>query len=128
MIQPVCKLQDLQPNKPRCFRVEGVDIFVVRTEEGVFAIQNRCGHMGAPLHQGDYTDGLVVCGLHGAGFRVTDGGVEWEAILPPPISDYSTSNNPRIRHFGELIEAVETLPIKSYPVRVQEGLVTIEME
>lgn len=123
-----CKLQDLQWNKPRCLRLEGVDVFIVRNAEGVFAIQNRCGHMSAPLHMGDYTDGLVVCGLHGAGFRVTDGGVEWEAIIPPPISEYRASENPRIRHFGELIEAVETLPVKAYPVVVRDGLVYLQME
>lgn len=124
----VCQVQELPIDKPRCFRVEGVDVFVVRTAQGVFALQNRCGHMNAPLHEGDYTDGLVVCGLHGAGFRVTDGGVEWDAILPPPISEYSTSENERLRRFGKLIESIETHPVHAYPVTVMDEQVMIEME
>ncbi|MEP7285340.1 MAG: Rieske 2Fe-2S domain-containing protein [Chloroflexota bacterium] len=124
----VCNLNDLEPDKPHCFRVATVDVFVVRHKGEVYAIQNRCGHMSAPLNQGEFTDGLIVCALHGAGFRVDTGEVEWKAILPPPISEYIVSENPRIHHFGELIEAIDTLPVKVYPVTVKDDEVYITIK
>lgn len=123
----VCNLDDLTAGTPRCFRVENQDVLVVLYEGQVYALQNRCGHMSAALHQGDFTDGLIVCGLHGAGFRVETGEVEWEAIIPPPISNYRHSDNPRIRKFGDLIEGVETYPLQTYPVEIRENEVYLVM-
>src|ERR1700681_2198743 len=113
MNQPLrlCNINDLEHDRPRCFRVEGIDIFVVRHWDRIYALQNRCGHAGAALHRGTYTDGLIVCPLHGAAYRVEDGSIECPSILPPPMSEYSSSDNARIREFGELMEGVETLPI-----------------
>ncbi len=123
----VCHVEELEHNQPRCYRVENTDIFMVRHWANIYALENRCGHAGAPLHRGEYTDGLIVCALHGAAYRVESGEVEWEAILPPPMSEYSKSENPRIRLFGELMEAIETLPIQSFPVIVQEDEVYITL-
>jgi len=53
--------------------------------------------------------------------------VAWPAILPPPMSEYSRSENPRIRTFGELLEQVETLSIATYPVVVREGVVYVDL-
>jgi nitrite reductase/ring-hydroxylating ferredoxin subunit len=100
---------------------------VVRDAERVFAVQNRCGHMSAALHRGEYTDGLIVCPLHGAAFRIETGAVEWPAILPPPMSEYSRSESSRIRTFGSLIEAIDTRPIQTYPVSVEGDDVLIAL-
>ena len=124
----VCSVEELDHDKPCCFRVNNVDVFVVRHWANIYAIENRCGHAGAPLHRGEYTDGLIVCALHGAAYRVETGEVEWTAILPPPMSDYSSSDNPRIRLFGELMEAVETLPVRRFPVTVEGDDVYILMD
>jgi nitrite reductase/ring-hydroxylating ferredoxin subunit len=123
----VCHVDELEHDQPRCYRVNGRDIFIVRHWAEIYALDNRCGHMGGALHHGEYTDGLIVCALHGAAFDVRSGVVEWDAILPPPMSEYSSSDNPRIRQFGELTEAVETLPVRSYPVKVEDDEVSITM-
>ena len=114
----LCNIADLDQDRPRCYRMEGVDIFIVRHGETIYALENRCGHAGAALHRGVFTDGLIVCPLHGAAFRVEDGTVEWDAIIPPPMSEYAHSDNPRLREFGELLEGIETLPIRTFVVQV----------
>ena len=121
----VCSVADLDHNRPRCYRVTGVDVFVVRHWDKIYALENRCGHAGAALHRGVFTDGLIVCPLHGAAFRVESGAVEWTAILPPPMSEYSHSENQRLREFGELMEGVETLPIRAFAVQIVEDEVFI---
>lgn len=128
----LCNVEDLLHDQPRCYRVEvtdtfHVDVFVVRHWDKIYALENRCGHAGAPLHRGQFTDGLIVCALHGAAFRVESGAVEWTAILPPPMSEYSSSDNPRLRQFGELMEAVETLSIKAFPVSVEGDTVFVTL-
>jgi nitrite reductase/ring-hydroxylating ferredoxin subunit len=124
----VCNVNELDHDKPRCYRVKNVDVFIVRHWEHIYAIENRCGHAGAALHRGEYTDGLIVCPLHGAAFHVDTGTVEWIAILPPPMSEYSSSDNPRLRQFGELMEGVETLPVRSFPVTIDGEEVYITMK
>jgi nitrite reductase/ring-hydroxylating ferredoxin subunit len=124
---PACPLADLQPDQPRYVQAGGHELFVVLHAGQVYALSNRCGHMSAALHRGQFTDGVVVCGLHGAGFHVTDGSVAWPAIIPPPISDYMHDENPRIREFGELIFGCATLPVPSFPVEVREGLVYVQL-
>ncbi len=114
-----CQLEDLENDQPRCFRLQDMDVLIVRHADQVYAVQNRCGHMSAALHRGEYTDNLIVCPLHGAGFRIETGEVEWTAIIPPPISEYIHSENARIRKFGELIEGAETRPIQTFPVEVK---------
>ncbi len=123
----VCQLDDLPPNTPRCYRVAGRDILLVNYQAAVYAVDNRCGHMSAALHQGDFTDGLIVCGLHGAGYDITTGEQEWDAIIPPPMAGYRHSDNPRLQTFGELIEGVETLPIARHETRVQDGAVYVTL-
>jgi hypothetical protein len=54
--------------------------------------------------------------------------VEWDAILPPPISEYSACENERLRRFGKLIESIETHSVHAYPVTVMGEQVMIEME
>jgi nitrite reductase/ring-hydroxylating ferredoxin subunit len=123
----VCHVDELDHDKPRCYRVNGQDVFIVRHWDQIYALENRCGHMSAALHRGEYTDGLIVCPLHGAAYDVKTGEKQWDAILPPPMSDYSSSENPRIRQFGQLMEDIETLPIRSFPVTVEGNEVFIIM-
>lgn len=123
-----CTLNDLPEKQMRCFRLEDADILLVREGDTVRALQNRCGHMAAALHLGEYTDGIVVCPLHGAAFAVDTGAVEWNAILPPPMSEYIHSANPRVHKFGELLEAIETLPIQVYAVSVRDGSVFVTLD
>jgi 3-phenylpropionate/trans-cinnamate dioxygenase ferredoxin subunit len=122
-----CDAADLIADQPRCVRIENVDVMIVRHADQIYAMQNRCGHAGAALHRGDCTDGLIVCPLHGAAFRLATGAIEWPAIIPPPMATYSHSDDPRLRKFGELLEAIETLPIRTFPVTVRDGAVYVTM-
>ena len=49
-------------------------VLVLRQGEEFFTIDNRCPHMGFPLHRGDVHDGLLDCHWHHARFDITCGG------------------------------------------------------
>src|ERR1051325_10943873 len=42
--------------------------------DGVFAVDNRCPHMGFPLHRGSVADGILTCHWHHARFDLCTGG------------------------------------------------------
>jgi 3-phenylpropionate/trans-cinnamate dioxygenase ferredoxin component len=54
-------------------KVEGRDILLTRFGETVYAIDNKCPHMGGSLYDGAYEDGLAICPRHGSGFDVKTG-------------------------------------------------------
>src|SRR5437899_10688354 len=42
--------------------------------DGVYAADNRCPHMGFPLHRGTLCDGILTCHWHHARFDLSTGG------------------------------------------------------
>ncbi len=52
----------------------GHTIVLVMHNDNVFAVDNRCPHMGFPLDQGTVQDGLLTCHWHHARFDLASGG------------------------------------------------------
>ncbi|NJL96167.1 MAG: Rieske 2Fe-2S domain-containing protein [Anaerolineae bacterium] len=44
----VCPVEELEHDQPRCYRVNGTEVFLVRHWEHLYALENRCGHAGQP--------------------------------------------------------------------------------
>jgi nitrite reductase/ring-hydroxylating ferredoxin subunit/uncharacterized membrane protein len=67
--------KDLEPNK--LTRVDAAGIAVVLLKDGstIHAIAATCSHLGGPLDEGSYEDGVVSCPWHNSGFRMCDGSV-----------------------------------------------------
>ncbi len=61
----VGRLADIPPLGARTVRTKDGDIAVFRTaDDAVFALADRCPHLGGPLSQGIVADGGVYCPLH----------------------------------------------------------------
>ncbi|MEO6502044.1 MAG: Rieske 2Fe-2S domain-containing protein [Jatrophihabitantaceae bacterium] len=71
-VLPEAELLDDQPMLVRDGRIP---VLLVRTGGQLYAIADRCTHRGAPLHEGEFTDGCIVCPWHQSKFRVSDGQV-----------------------------------------------------
>ncbi len=70
----------------------GVDVFLYRSADRLFALDNRCTHMGGPLHRGPVNarapQPTVTCPIHGSMFWMTDGRVvRGPAGRPQPVFD-----------------------------------------
>ncbi len=86
MSQRLCTLSDLPNPGCREFQIvigqRAVSIFVVRTDQGIFAYLNNCPHTGVTLNW-QPNDFLTVghdyiqCSTHGALFRIEDGYCVW---------------------------------------------------
>ncbi len=66
-------LDSLAVGAMKMVRVDGHRLCIVRTSEGVFAIDHACPHEGYGLMQGDLDGDLLTCAWHNWKFRVSDG-------------------------------------------------------
>ncbi len=64
-------------------RVGDQSVLVVRTQDGVRAVQATCPHYGAPLADGCVHEGRIHCPWHHASFDLTDGTLSRPPALAP---------------------------------------------
>jgi nitrite reductase/ring-hydroxylating ferredoxin subunit/uncharacterized membrane protein len=55
--------------------VAGIPAVLVRDGKAIYAIAATCSHLGAPLDEGTFQNGVVYCPWHNSGFRMCDGSV-----------------------------------------------------
>jgi len=73
---------------------------VINVEGELFAIENRCPHMGYPLFFGSLEGDTLTCGFHSAKFNIRTG-----KSLGPVTSE----------------------PLKTFPVKIQNSSIFIEV-
>ncbi|MFC4908987.1 Rieske 2Fe-2S domain-containing protein [Actinomadura gamaensis] len=76
----LCPIADLPDGWPVRRTLGYISLFVLREDDDVHVLADRCSHLAGPLHQGRITvdddgDTCVVCPWHGSTFRVADGSV-----------------------------------------------------
>jgi nitrite reductase/ring-hydroxylating ferredoxin subunit len=69
----VAQLADLPVGSMKMVKVDGRRLCLVRTEQGVHAIDHACPHEGYGLTQGALDGDVLTCAWHNWKFRVTDG-------------------------------------------------------
>lgn len=80
----VCPLEELQGK--RIVQAAGPHgpLVVVHDNNRVFALDNRCPHLGFPLHRGSVDNGILTCHWHHARFDLATGGTfdPWADDVP----------------------------------------------
>ena len=69
----VCSLEDLERDGVRVVSTGQRTAAVFWHRDQVFAVDNRCPHMGFPLSQGTVADGILTCHWHHAKFDLSGG-------------------------------------------------------
>ncbi len=85
------------------YRVELDDeqaVVLVRTGEGVYALEDCCSHEEYPLSEGYVEDGTIECALHGSRFDLAS---------------------------GEALNLPATRPVPTYPARVEGDDVLVDL-
>ncbi|MEP5567902.1 MAG: non-heme iron oxygenase ferredoxin subunit [Halioglobus sp.] len=88
----VASLSDLPQGTTQCVEIDGREVLLCHTAEGVFAVDNLCSHADARLCDGKLKGQKILCPLHGAAFDVRDG----SALTRPavtPIASHSVQVN-----------------------------------
>ena len=106
-------------------QLDGVDVLVVRTRRGIFAVENRCPHTGRPLSDAAVSGSKLTCMGHQRRYDLASGRPVIRTVLPgPPIRvfDASIADNrlwltPRPADMSERPGAVARVPSASPPSR-----------
>ena len=69
----ICSLSELDEKGSRVVAVDGRTVLVLADGDSVYALDNRCPHMGFPLNQGTVRDGILTCHWHHAKFDLAGG-------------------------------------------------------
>ncbi len=70
----VATLADVQEQGILTAQANGYTVAIYNTSDGIFAVDNRCPHMGFPLDRGTIQDGILTCYWHYARFDLKSGG------------------------------------------------------
>ena len=97
----VAQDDDITEGSVRVVEAGGRRIALCKYNGAVYAIDDVCTHDRGPLDQGELIGGEIECPRHGARFDVTTG----RATRLPAIQ-----------------------PVRTYPVRVENGAIVIEVE
>lgn len=116
----VAEIGALENGKGFCVKAGGVRLVLIKTDDAVHAIENRCPHLGVPLGRGKIENGEIVCPFHGSRFNVVTGeNTDWvSAVGGVKIPDWSSA----LLSFGK-----KPQPIRTFPVSVEGQDIFIEL-
>jgi 3-phenylpropionate/trans-cinnamate dioxygenase ferredoxin subunit len=98
----VCPLDELPPGTMRLVHAGEISVGVYNVDGTLCALEDRCSHDDGPLVEGEWEPdrGVVVCPRHGATFEICSG----RALTLPAY-----------------------LPVETFPVRVDAGIVKVDV-
>jgi nitrite reductase/ring-hydroxylating ferredoxin subunit len=78
------RLSDFKGGSCLPVNIEGRTLALFKSGDQVYAVDNRCPHMGFPLHRGSLKDGILTCHWHHARFDLASGGTfdQWADDVP----------------------------------------------
>jgi nitrite reductase/ring-hydroxylating ferredoxin subunit len=68
------RLGDLRERGRLTVQLPGHTLVLLRSGDNIYAVDNRCPHMGFPLDRGTVSDGILTCHWHHARFDLASGG------------------------------------------------------
>jgi nitrite reductase/ring-hydroxylating ferredoxin subunit len=71
---PAASLTEVQAAGRLVVHLDRHAICIFADGDDVYAVDNRCPHMGFPLHRGTVCDGILTCHWHHARFDLSTGG------------------------------------------------------
>ena len=95
-------VEDLPPGEVKIVHAGLLSVGVYNLNGQFYALEDRCSHDDGPLCEGDFDieEGYAVCPRHGAQIDIRTG----EALTLPAV-----------------------LPVDTFPVRVEDGIVKLEL-
>jgi nitrite reductase/ring-hydroxylating ferredoxin subunit len=96
----IIAVDELGERQLAAFPVTGKRIAIAKVDDAFYAFGDICTHQGCSLADGQLDGTTVTCPCHGSEFDVTTG----EVLRGPALE-----------------------PVRSYPVRIEDGLLRVEV-
>lgn len=125
----VAAVSDILPGAMKKVQVRGESILLANVDGKIHAVGDRCGHMNAPLAMGTLKKNAVKCPMHNAVFDVTTGEVLGQPQMHAPAGADKLPPEflQAMAKMGEIMQRIETLPLKTYRVSVEGGRVKVDI-
>ena len=133
--RPLLDLAELPLGTMRRVSRGDLDVLLVHTAKGIFATDDRCPHMSAPLSIGELDGCIVACPLHEGRFDLesgdparmpTTGGLDSDGVSHPTWSP--AGREPKVDPPGKKAEARRLTRVRRfryYPVRIVDGTIEV---
>ena len=133
----VLDVADLPVGALRRVVVGDLDVLLAHTDSGVFATEDRCPHMSAPLSIGELDGCIVACPLHEGRFDLASGDpaqMPTTGGLDPDGVSHSTwspaGKDPKVDPPGKKAEARRLTRVRRFryfPVRIVDGAIEVAL-
>ncbi len=100
MMVKVAKLQDLPDGARKKIAVEGHNVLLLNHNGKIYAIDDKCAHLGCSLSKGKLVGNNIECPCHGARFNIAS---------------------------GKVAQGPATASIAAYQVSVENGMIALEI-
>jgi len=70
----LCLATEIDAEQSKPFTVDGTHLAIFNYQDGFYAVDNRCPHMGYPMSEGSVRDGVLICHWHHWEFDLKTGG------------------------------------------------------
>ena len=99
----MCPADELPPGEVKIVFAGSIAVGVYNLDGEYFGLEDRCSHDDGPLCEGDFDaeEGVAICPRHGANIDIRTG----RALTLPAVQ-----------------------PVATFPVRVEEGVVRLELD
>ncbi len=125
-------LTDLRKTGLLTVQLDGHTIALFEHADRVYAVDNRCPHMGFPLNKGTVRDGILTCYWHYARFDLVSGGTfdQWaDDVRSFPVElrdaeiyvDVALHQDPRVRQQERLAVGLE----RDIPLVIGKAMMTL---
>jgi len=89
----LCAAYDIDTSSKKVFDIDGLEILIIKTESGIFAIENICSHEDAELHKGCLNGDEIICPLHAWRFNIQTGSCATNSDFDVPVYPVKLENN-----------------------------------
>ena len=114
MLHEAGNLSDLPPGSIISVKINKLELLIANLNGSVYAVDNRCPHMGGDLSKGKLEGHIVTCPLHGSQFDVTTGAlVRW------------LKGSGLIATIGKVIKSPSSL--RTYPVVLDGNRIMVDI-
>ncbi|RMF90309.1 MAG: Rieske (2Fe-2S) protein [Methanobacteriota archaeon] len=120
------KADDVPEGSMKLVEAGGVKITLAKVEGSIYAFNDRCPHMSAPLHLGKLVGKQLICPLHFAGYDVTTGKKLTEPRLPSLPGPLKRLMKDAERSM-EIMAQIEAHDLETYETKVEDGRVMVRV-
>jgi nitrite reductase/ring-hydroxylating ferredoxin subunit len=121
--ETIAKASELPSRSMKHVEIKGQEIAIVNLDGKYYAFNDRCGHMNAPLSEGEIRNvkgkDIVACPLHFSTFDIVTGKKLSEPVMSPPM-DMAVLPKPLQEAFAQaaqIMAFVKTYDMETFEVK-----------